>query len=201
MSQGRIHLTRAEICGVPTLLAREDNFRRFNIVLNDADLAIPGKQRILDVFSGETRPTNATYLIGDDKLRLRNRDWQERNRVYVGPMYIILTALRVHLRTVEKEDKERPEGGGKRRCVTGEKKSGYWNGEIYRNWESEAACDRRNALVTSNMQGRFIFIAIFFIFISVRRFLNPLYIYSYFYILYGESDYNWRFHGITIDFT
>lgn len=89
--------------------------------------------------------------------RLRNRDWQERNRVYVEPMYIILTALRVHLRIVEKEDKEGTKGKGERGSVTGEKRSGYWNGEIYRNWESEAACDRRNALVTCNMQGRFMF--------------------------------------------
>lgn len=94
------------------------------------------------------------YFIEDDKSCLKNQDWQGRNRVYVGPMYIILTVLRVHLRIVEKEDKERTKGRKKGRCVTSEKRSGYWNREIYRNWESEAASDRRNALVTSNMQGR-----------------------------------------------
>jgi len=64
----------------------------------------------------------------------------------------------------------------KRRSVTGEKRSGYWNGEIYKNWESEATCDRRNALVTCNMQGRFMCIMISFRFISVWRFLWDTYI-------------------------
>lgn len=114
-----------------------------------------GEYRLLSParLAQQTRRT----LSGTINRRLRNRDWQERNRVYVEPMYIILTALRVHLRIVEKEDKERTKGKGERGSVTGEKRSGYWNGEIYRNWESEAACDRRNALVRCNMQGRFMF--------------------------------------------
>lgn len=70
-------------------------------------------------------------LSGTINRRLRNRDWQERNRVYVGPMYIFLTALRVHLRIVEKEDKERTKGGEKRRSVTSEKRSGYIETEKY----------------------------------------------------------------------
>jgi len=72
MSQDRIHLVRGEICGVPMLLAREDNFRRFNVALNDADLALSGRQQILDVFFGENRATNTTYFIEDDKSCLKN---------------------------------------------------------------------------------------------------------------------------------
>lgn len=45
----RRYLWRTE--GILGLLAREDNFRRFNIALNDADLAIPRWQLILDAFS------------------------------------------------------------------------------------------------------------------------------------------------------
>lgn len=65
-------------------------------------------------------------LSGAINRRLRNRDWQERNRVYVEPMYIILTALRVHLRIVEKEDKEKiKERGEREKEATSEKRSGY----------------------------------------------------------------------------
>lgn len=47
------------------------------------------------LLSSETRATNVTYFIGNDKSPLRNRDWQEGNRVYIGgPIYIILTVLR-----------------------------------------------------------------------------------------------------------
>lgn len=182
MFQGRTHLPRGENLW---RTERGQLLRRFNIALNDTDLAISSAK--LDISPDEIRATNATYFTGDDKSRLRNRDWQERNRVYVRSMYI-LTALRVYLRIVEEVDKERTKREEKRRSVTGEKRSGYWNGEIYRSWESEAACDRRNALVTSNMQGRFICIAWIVIsprFIFVWRFLREIhlflreYIYTY----------------------
>lgn len=102
--------------GMRGLLAREDNFHRFNIALSDADLLV--RLRILNGFSpAEAHVTNATYFIENDKSPMRNRDRQEGNRIYVRSMYIILTALRVRSRIAEKMDEEVTKGG--------EKRSGY----------------------------------------------------------------------------
>lgn len=109
--------------------SREDNFRRFNIALNDVDLTMEDSEYWL---LSPARPAQRTRhtLLRTINRRLRNRNWQERNRVYVEPMYIILMGLRVHLR-IEKEDKERTKRGieKEREC--------YW-------WEEKWILKRRN---------------------------------------------------------
>ena len=154
MSQDRIHLVRGEICGVPMLLAREDNFRRFNVALNDADLALSGSKYWMSSSVRIAQQTRHTLS------RTINRVW----KIEIGKNEIEFTSNRCtsSWRSWEftyassKRKRKREQREEERRCVTSEKRSGYWNGEIYRNWENEAACDRRNALVTRNMQGRFI---------------------------------------------
>ncbi|KAL0133432.1 hypothetical protein PUN28_000873 [Cardiocondyla obscurior] len=92
MFQGRIHLTRGENYGVSTLFAKENNSGRFNIVLNDIDLPMEGSEYWMS-FPARLVQQTRRILLKTINCCLRNRDWQERNRIYVEPTYIILTAL------------------------------------------------------------------------------------------------------------
>jgi len=146
--QGRIHLARRRIC-------RTITFTR----ISSAYLISTKRWRLEPILYHKVNK-NQHFSRWDlynkrdvryNKSRLKNRDRQERNRIYVEPMYITFTALRVHLCLEEEEIKRK--GKRRRKSNTDERKSGYWTVQIYKSWENETACDRRNVFIAKNVQG------------------------------------------------